>query len=561
MKSLDFEGKILNGRVIELWPEVDPKKFSWGKWIKEGKLLKEYREDGYPIDYLKIDYEPEQLVYLGKELIGPVFKALDNIPYYKMISFPQENLGFTVSEVIPGVGVGFRLNREIKAIRGATDEMKAWITTDTLQVFGNAGVLAHLPVTQTVRGVLEFQALMGKQFKVSYFSPTPLKAIIGRPKLLAKLAFMKKEIVENLEPGTFYSDGLFVGLETTQGIETTDLFGAGAEIEQRLIFLNRTKIQKGTDGEMLVSKIKSKSFKFTFAAYLKLINILKLNFFEASKEWGTSTEKTYHFNLDSKSSFEHKRAFHLAAYTNKKDKVLDEIPVSTSELKYYEKKWMLGALATIGGTTRGDFLIKKGPDGEIKRSFSYLTFLNRKNMITGNDTKYKVLGYQEFRDDEFTDLSKQKLSMEFEVLDETTNFKEMEKRVKYVNDMVGDKRFFQYTPSFHGKNHLGQTYMNLRFDLKESAVNCIFDKIKCLAKGPKAYKIGKKFNRIRKIKNPIRRLEKLGPWLRNRMLKPANFKDVVKFIGGENTKLDLWIEGDTLNRDRFIHLKADSLNI
>jgi hypothetical protein len=219
--AFGFEGQEINGKKVKLWPQVDSKTFSWGDYIREGKLTKDYYEEGHPIDYHKIEYEPKQIISLAKFLVPAIFSATKNIPYYEMIRFPQEISRFAFEEVVPGLGIGFRLNREIRANRNATDENKAWITHDTLEIFGNIGVTGVLPINSVLEGEIEGQILAGKQFNVSYFSPTPLKAIKGRVKLLAELPFKRHKIIENLESGESYAEGFFIKSEFSQGVETS----------------------------------------------------------------------------------------------------------------------------------------------------------------------------------------------------------------------------------------------------------------------------------------------------------------------------------------------------
>ena len=563
VRSFELEGQIINGHEINIWPEVDPKTFSFGEDIRNGKLIKGYNPSGFTIDYVSSAFEPDQIVGVAKPLVGLILNATSNIPYYRMASFPQEISGFTFQKILPGIGVGFRMDRIVKANPQAIDDSKAWITEDTLDIFTEAGVTGIVPITTGVEGEFKLEVLVGKQYKVSYYSPTPMKAIMGRPKLIASLPFKKKEIIQKLRSGESYSDGLFFEVIGREGIQTSGLAGVGVGLKQNKIFLNFTEVLKDENNIMKVSKGKSKSFDFSVAAYVDLVEILRIDFIKAGIKFGDKKILTYHFD---QKSFENNYAFHLAAFTNKEDPLLENIPTSKSEIKYYEKYWSVGigggntlGIASIGGNTSGIYNIIEDPEGNISRSFDYSDRLSKTTPV--KNINYTLNGHLEFSDPEFEQVTKKVISLEYEALFPQLAFKEMEKQKSHINGLVNDKNFLKYTPENHSINHLGKTYINLKFYLKDDALSCIFEKQNCPAKGPSAAKINGKLTNIREQKNPIKQLEKLGPFLRSTLIKPASFKDLLQFVGGEKFSTELWIDSDVISTDRFIHHKKEALTI
>ncbi|RLA65109.1 MAG: hypothetical protein DRQ88_02360 [Epsilonproteobacteria bacterium] len=565
VKAFDLEGRKIDGQLITLWDEVVPEEFSYGKYIKNGKLEKEYQSLYSPINFVKDNFMPDEMTKLGRILIGPLGNATKSIPWHRMGTIPTETTSVVVEEMLLGVGVGFRWAREIKRNPNAKREGDAWVTIDILKIFGNIGFSADIPLGNSgLEAELSIQALMGKSFRARYYSATPMEALKGRIKLLASLPFKKWEIIKKLKPGEMYSDGLFVGVEAKQSISTNTLVGIGTGIEQEQIFLNRTIVEKGYNGETDVSKEFAQDFTFSYKAFLKLFKIMRIDFFSAALTWGTRDKKTWHFKLGEKASLEEMKAFNLAAFTNKKNHpLLENRPHTKTKEKFYESSWLFGfgGILAIGRETKGTYITRIRPNGETKRYYNYQTMMKTNNMINSTNKFYKLIGHLEFSDKDFKNVTDSNISLEVEIRDDQTEYKDMKKRVKYVNNLVNDKRFFQYTPELHGLPHLGKTFMNLRFNLSDNAQSCIFEKIGCLAKGPKAYLIERKLKRIRRLKKPIKRLRKLGPWLSKALMKPEKFNDFMKFIGGKNISLDMWLEGDVISRDRYIHLKTDSLKI
>jgi len=100
VRAFDLEGLVIDGQTIELWPEVNPKTFSHGKFIKKGKLIKGYKPEGAAIDYNSSEFIPIQVLDVAKDLIGPILEATKEIPFYRMASFPQEVSGFGFEKIV-----------------------------------------------------------------------------------------------------------------------------------------------------------------------------------------------------------------------------------------------------------------------------------------------------------------------------------------------------------------------------------------------------------------------------------------------------------------------------
>jgi hypothetical protein len=119
----------------------------------------------------------------------------------------------------------------------------------------------------------------------------------------------------------------------------------------------------------------------------------------------------------------------------------------------------------------------------------------------------------------------------------------MKSSINIINKLVSNKKFVEYNPEKYARSHLGKTFINLRFNLNDQALDCIFEKKSCPAKGPLAYVIGKKLKFIRKAKTPIKRLKWLGSWPRNNLTRPVKFRPILEFMGGANFTTELWIQG------------------
>jgi hypothetical protein len=313
------------------------------------------------------------------------------------------------------------------------------------------------------------------------------------------------------------------------------------------------------DQKYLVSKGRSASFNFTYKAYFSLIRVLQFNFFSAGVKYGTKKVSTYHFDLSHPGDFQEQKAFAAAAFGKGEEEILKDIPRTDTKIKYFEKFWKFGSLWTFGARSRGTFMISKLPDGQMKRTFNYVSTLKKETKITENQETHKFIARLEFKDDQFKEVVSEKMALEYEVIDDETSFKEMNKRVKKINDLLGLKNFLQYTPKFHGFKNLGSTYINLRLDVKERGVDCLLRKMHCVAKGPKAYRVDRKLKKVRKIKDPIKQVSRLASWLRNSLAKTEKMERVAHFLGSDKFRSELWIEGEVLNRDRYIHRKTESL--
>ncbi|RLA62665.1 MAG: hypothetical protein DRQ89_08815 [Epsilonproteobacteria bacterium] len=558
VKAFALDGKVIDGQTISLWPEVNPKRFSFGEFIKKGELVKEYESKG-SINYHKYDFLPFGFTSLLSQLIQTALNATKDVPYHKMGNIPLKNSGFEIVKFDLGVGVGVRLKREITKNKDAAIDERNWAVQDTLEIFGTIGASGIIPITTGLEANLKAKAFIGKHYSIVYHKPTVIAAAIGDFKKLVSMPFKRKQLLDDLNAGEAFGTGVFVGFELTEGIETTGvIIGAGVELEQTKSFLKRTLVLKKDETHFEVTKSKSTEFTMGVAGYVKLLSFLKINIIQASIMLGKSTAKTYFFDI--KDDPEIKHAFYYSIFTDEDYPELQKVPMMLTTSKYYEKNWTIGFLATLGGSSRGLWEIKIGPEGDISRSFKYKTELASVNMFTNNNDFYRVIGEMEFSDKKFENVTKRSVALEYEVKDAQTDFKEMKARVRKINSMVGKKRFFIYTPENYATNHLGDTFLNLRIELTDQALNCLFEKNGCVAKGPKAYKVGRFLNRLQRQKSPVKKLTRAADWLRNSLMSKNKFHDFAQFVGLNNFSSELWFKGPFINDEEFVHLRRPAIN-
>jgi hypothetical protein len=137
----------------------------------------------------------------------------------------------------------------------------------------------------------------------------------------------------------------------------------------------------------------------------EILKILRFDFIKAGIKFGDKKILTYHFD---QKNFENNYAFHLAAFTNKEDPLLENIPTSKSEIKYYEKYWSVGIGASIGGNTSGIYNIVEDPEGNISRSFDYSDRLSKTTPV--KNINYTLNGHLEFSDPEFEQVTNVQLT-------------------------------------------------------------------------------------------------------------------------------------------------------
>lgn len=558
VKAFDFDGEVIDGKKISIWPEVNPKKFSDGEFIKDGALIKDYKPINKPYAYTDLFKVPSDLLGMGQSLMAMLYNITEEIPYHEMIKHPLEVSGFETTKFFVGAGVGFRFKREVTKNKDATEGPNSWITKDTLQIFGTVGAGLVIPVTETVAGFVEAKTLVGKQFEVTYHTPNIWEAMKGDIKKVASLPFKKKNIINQLKTGESYGSGIFIGIEFEEGMEygPFQMFALGFEFEQKLKWLTKTEVLKRDEGKYEVTKAKSKEFTFGFATYLKLVSVLQIDFFSASIMVGESEGNTFYFDLQGDKSYEMTEAFHKLVFGKDMEMAKKMVPYSKIQMKYYENKWRFGFMVShIGSQTNGMYKFIEMPDGTMKRSFDYKTVLDTNKLLGESNQFFEVNGSLEFSDPDLKNVTKQSLGVEYRVVDKETTFKEIGNYVRKVNTLVDDKRFVVDNFSENFLNNLGWVNVNLRMDFHEDALTCMFRRRKCEAKGPKAYVFDRKLKNISKIKMPAKKMERLGKFLRKQAFKPKRFKNVLDFVGRKNVSSEVLISGEYLQGKDAIYRK------
>ncbi|RLA64278.1 MAG: hypothetical protein DRQ88_11220 [Epsilonproteobacteria bacterium] len=559
VRTFDLEGKIIEGKRVTLWNEADPETFAFGEFIKEGALVKDYKPINKPHPYTDLFQFPTEILQSGNMLLEMLYSMNEDLPFHEMVKHPFEVNGFETTQFFVGAGFGFRFKREIVKNPDAKEGPMTWITKDTLQIFGTIGGSISIPVTETITGSIEGKTLIGKQFEVSYHSGNFWKAMKGDIKKVASLPFKKRNIINELKDGESYSSGIFVGLEFEEGMVwgPHQTFGVGFEFEQNLKWLNKTEVLKTGPGKYEVTQARSKDFTFGFSTFIQLVSILNIDIFSASVMLGESEGNTFYFDLEADKSFKMKEVFHKLVFGRNVDIAKEMVPYSQMQMQYYEKKWKLGfLLAHIGSETKGTYKFIKMPDGTMKRSFDYKSVLDT-NKAGDAMQFFEVNGRLEFADEDLTEVTKQALNVEYKVNDGETTFKEMDSYIYRVNHLVNKKRFV--TNDFYDNfiNHLGITSVHLQMEFQEDALSCMFQRKKCVAQGPKAYKIDSKLKRIAKIKGPAKKMEKLGRMLRKYVFFPDKFKHILDFVGQNNISADLIISGENFTgKDAIIRKKV-----
>jgi hypothetical protein len=332
------------------------------------------------------------------------------------------------------------------------------------------------------------------------------------------------------------------------------VIGVGVETEQRKKFVTRTIVYKDNKEKMEVSKEKSDEFTLSIGGIVSLFEFLDIEFLSASVMLGKSTANTYYFDFSGPNKTKQDLAFNQLVYTHKKYPELDEIPHGTTTSKYYEKAFSLGLLATFGGKTRGEWIIKSDPEGGEKRTFNYDTQFTTSNLFSGNNNKFRVHGVLEFEGNDFNNPSKRSVTAHYEVKDDVSSYKELKHRLFKVNEMVGDKNFVTYTPELYTVNHQGPTYMNLNLTLRENAFECIFEKKNCAAKGPRAHKVDRELEKVRKKEGAVKEFIKFGNFLKESLVLEDKFSNLRKFIGEEKFDAEFWLKGEFVSDEGFVHV-------
>ncbi len=540
----------------KLWDEVDPKKFNYKDHIYKGKLKKGYKSPT-PVDYYKYNIVPFLTGDLLVSIIPQILKATQSIPYYRIVPLPVDLPGITFERFYPSLGFGVRVNRTITKNPEATSQDKNWLTHDTLELFGTIGARAYFPITQALTGKIKGQYLLGKQYSLAYYSSTPFKAALGDFKKLASLPFKKNKIINTLKPGEFYGDGVFIGLEFKEQLQFGNgIASVGVQAGQKNKFVSRTLVYKNKPEKMEVSKEKSNDFTLSFSGGAEFFEFLDLEFFSASIMLGKSKGKTYYFDMAKPGQA---LIFNYLVYGDKELTLLEQIPSSNSTSKYFEGAYAMGIFAALGGKTRGEWIFKTDVDGKEKRYFTYFTEFVTNNIFSGNNNNFRVSGTLEFDDDDFKTPTKRYLNAQYEVKDELTKYKEINKRLEKVNQIVGDKNFVTYTPELYTTNHVGSTYLNLSLTFGDDGLLCIFEKIGCKGEGEKAKKINRMLSRIERRDDPVKKMIRFGKILKKMMIIEERFVDLKDFIGGEKISAEFWLKGESVSDEGLIHIKRAAL--
>ncbi|RLA63482.1 MAG: hypothetical protein DRQ88_11280 [Epsilonproteobacteria bacterium] len=551
VRIFELDGEIVEGRVIKLFSEVNLKKFNYGHFIRKGKLIKKF-ESKSSVNFLKNESFPLTFSKIFESLILSALKATEEIPYHEMIKFPLRENGFTIKEFNAGLGVGFRVNRVVKRNPNATTESEAWATHDTLEIFGTIGAGGFFPIINGLQSDLEVKFFLGKQFTLVYYSPTHLKAVMGNFKKLVSAPFKKKKMINSLKNGEAFGFGSFLGFEIETGFGNTGMVRVGLEVELDKKFLNKTLIYKSEDAKYEVTRAKRTEFGIGISGFIEFFNIISIDLIKASILFGKEEGKTYFLDLGLEDQV---KAFNYLVYTSKDDTSIEEIPYSETTKKYIEGNWTIGFLSSMGGESRWIWEVTRLPDGKYKRYFNYFTQIKTYRFFVEEGKNYQAKGKIEFADKGFTKILNRSLSLSLIVDDGRTTVKDVRKLKKKVDNIVGKKGFFAYSPELYTTNHFEKTHLDLSIDITPGGLKCIFEKVGCLAKGPKAYKVGNKLKAIRSKKSPIKKMVAAANLFKRSLLNEGKFADIRKFLGPGSLKGELLFSGHLINDQEFLQIK------
>jgi len=141
--------------------------------------------------------------------------------------------------------------------------------------------------------------------------------------------------------------------------------------------------------------------------------------------------------------------------------------------------------------------------------------------------------------------------MSYEVDDSMTSLKKMEKRVKKINEIAGEKDFVLYDPNHHAPKHLGGTHIRFDMDFNKAAMSCIFEGADCAVEGSHTRRVKWALSWIKRTKDPIKKLKRAGRYLRRRLskLNSKYVRRVFDYIGEKNISMKAHLEGSQLNID------------
>ncbi len=563
VKIFNLSGVLIDGRKIELWPEVNPKKFNLGDAIVKGELVKSFKEQG-SINYLEFEYD---LFNFGGPLINTaltqVFRLVSSVPFYRMLTFPGGSNSFGVNKKFIGAGIGIRFNRDIIRNTDLKDENKAWVITDKLEFYGIIGGEVGVPITGGFAAEFGARGILGKEFVLVHHSSNLRSAAKDNLKRIFSLPFKKKETLNSLQLGESIGQGHFVGFETEQeltvGPEPLRLIKAGIGLAQRKKYLNLTKVEKISPFKYEVTKAKADELSLTFKSFFELFHFLEIRFFEAGIMLGKSHAKTFYFDFENNKGLEYHQAFHQSIFSQKTDKAEILTPSSITDEKYVEKMWRLSFMASLGTNSREVFGVTVMPDDSIKRYFKYHSLHERWNFFKFKNEKHHVWAEMEFEDENFEKVSSRKLYVQYDVKDQQTTPKNMDRRVQGINTMVAQDDFLKFDAGLFTDSHLGTTDTNLLINFSQGALKCILEAIGCVEKGEKAQKIDWFFkNVIRKKSTPAKALKRLGDYVRRGIQNKLRMKSILEFVGPEKFDVDLLITSENLPSDDKIHILRHS---
>jgi len=557
VRVFNLEGtKTSDNRVVELFNTKKIKHlkkeldfdFKGEQIIKDGVLLKNFKEHGFPMQYLGVPGKIGQALVMGLQELVTTISATELSQKLIPIDLPnriKENTDEYKTEYYFGL-VTFKFHRAIETTKARLKSEYTYKLTDTFQVRLNLGgkyKTLTIPFQVGVRG----NAFIGREYQRIHFVDSRKKAMAaGWGKLLALPFKWRKQLAESREQeGIRIADiiGIEEAVEGAVGIPT--LIQTGVEIESQQNVLKQTTMIKDASGKVLVADEKGPGYELGASLFTRLfgLSFLQFDHLKYGIFGGHSTVKNY--VVDLANADQHMEMLRIVRGV-KARKRSERLPLESEEKKNYRGSEASASaiLATASTHKEGTKKIETFADGTQERTLHFETEKERSSMIrtisARAEAKIKYVGLSD-------DIEKTSITLHVGIEDPATKNEEFSKYIKLINTLVADEEFIIFTPELFNRDRYEEIVASVDIKFKKDVVACLMEKLGCPEGIEKTRKLKAALAKFHKKKRDRSRLRSVSSWIaRMSMKSPEVIGEMIKYFGERRFTTRVYIFGEFL---------------
>ncbi|MBT3980174.1 MAG: hypothetical protein HOE90_02410 [Bacteriovoracaceae bacterium] len=516
--------------------------------IKNGVLLKNFKDHGFPMQYLGVPGKIGQALVMGLQALVTTISDTELSQKLIPIDLPnrvKESTDEYKTEYFFGL-ITFKFHRSIETTKARLISEYTYKLTDTFQVRLNLGgkyKTLTIPFQVGVKG----NAFVGREYQRIHYVDSRKKAMTaGWGKLLALPFKWRKQLAESrVHEGIQIADiiGIEEGVEGAVGIPT--IAQAGVEIEAEQNVLKQTTMIKDANGNVLVADEKGPGYELGASLFTRFfgMDFLQFNHLRYGIFGGHSTVKNY--VVDLANADQHMELLRIVR-GERLFKGSDLLPLESEEKRDYRGSDAEASVILASRSTHkeGTKKIETFADGTQLRTLHFETERERSSMIrtisARAEAKIKYIGVSD-------EIDKTSITLHVDIEDPATKNEEFSRYIKLINTLVADEEFIIFTPELFNRDRYEEIVASVDIKFKKDVVACLMEKLGCPEGIEKTRKLKTALAKFHKKKRDRSRLRSVSSWIaRMSMKRPEVIGEMIKYFGERRFTTKVYIFGEFL---------------